>query len=150
MSSFFNKYGIALPKPTQVARTKIRNLYEDGYPGAAARPSRRDDRPKILICTSAFPWFSPGYGYNIEGSTGCKDGDPGSGIPELVADHEWDMIDRGWRHHGPGPVTGLLGGGTPIHVGGGKPGGSGGTPTDAPCPDPSDMDPSGWSSDDCD
>ena len=45
MSSFFNKGGIILPKPSQVARTKIRNLYEDGYPGAAPRPARSAAAP---------------------------------------------------------------------------------------------------------
>ena len=84
---FFNKGGIAFPKPSQVGRTMIRNLYEDGYPGAPRRPGRDAGgsplagdgqpagtpcQPIVTVHTTAAPWFSPGNQYTLESITLTK------------------------------------------------------------------------------
>lgn len=134
MGSLFIKGGIVLPKPTRVARTKIRNLYEDGYPGAASRRGQYPEQPTIVARVTASPWSFPGNGYEITTST-TSERDVGT----PVADHEFDMIDRSRNnggYHPPGPVTGLLGDGAG---------------QDDLCPDDSDGggDSDGWSPDDC-
>jgi hypothetical protein len=132
-SSFFTKDGLVLPKPSQVARTKIRNLYTDGYPGreGSRRNGRYPKRQEIAICNNTSPWFSPGNRYSITGFTNCKDGD--GKIIENAGDHEYNMIDYSRDHGGEhflGSVTGLM---------------------DDICPDPTDRVPVGWSpEEDCD
>ena len=146
MSSFFNKGGIILPKPSQVARTKIRNLYEDGYPGAAPRTERTVGPPIISVRTSASPWHPAGFGYRLDSSTHVDHGTGDEITTETYGDHEFPNFYPGVPHR-PGPATGLLGGG-------GDGFGitdDGRTSVGAPCPDPANADPSDapWSPDDC-
>ena len=94
-SMFFSKGGIILPKPSQVGRTKIRNLYEDGYPASPPRLGRPACGPIVRVYTTADPWWDPGTGYNLEtitvteqcpdgGRDGARDTGDGRDAPAIV------------------------------------------------------------------
>ena len=106
-SMFFNKGGIVLPKPSQVGRTKIRNLYEDGYPASPPRLGRPAKGPIVRVYTTADPWWDPGNGYNLTTTTITKlPGDGGrGGDPDRTGGQGgggWEG-EGGYGPGGPGP-----------------------------------------------